>query len=86
MAQFKYAARSADGKQVKGSINAVSETVAAQELRRQNLTIVSMSAEAVKKKPTGMFGGAPRPHMSTEDVAVFTRQLATMISAGIPLL
>ncbi|MBI2922584.1 MAG: type II secretion system F family protein [Planctomycetes bacterium] len=86
MPAFKYAARSADGKQVKGSINAISETVAVQELRKQNLTVVTMTAEAAKKKGGGLFGGNPRPHVSNEDLAVFTRQLATMISAGIPLL
>jgi len=87
MPAFKYAARGADGKQVKGTINAVSETVAVQELRKQNLTIVSVQAQAAKKKGGGgLFGGTPKAHVSAEDLAVFTRQLATMISAGIPLL
>ena len=34
---------------------------------------------------TGLFG-APRPRVKTKDIAVLTRQLATMISAGIPLM
>lgn len=87
MPAFKYAARAGDGKQVKGSINAISEAVAVQELRKQNLTVVSMTAEAAKKAGGGgLFGGTPRPRVNTEDLAVFTRQLATMIGAGIPLL
>ena len=38
---------------------------------------------AVRK--TGLFG-PPRPRVGTKDIAVLTRQLATMIGAGIPLL
>jgi type IV pilus assembly protein PilC len=34
---------------------------------------------------TGLFG-PPRPRVTTKDIAVLTRQLSTMISAGIPLL
>jgi type IV pilus assembly protein PilC len=36
-------------------------------------------------RKTGLFG-PPRPRVKTKDIAVLTRQLATMISAGIPLL
>jgi type IV pilus assembly protein PilC len=36
-------------------------------------------------RKTGLFG-PPRPRVKTKDIAVTTRQLATMISAGIPLL
>ena len=38
---------------------------------------------AVRK--TGLFG-PPRPRVNTNDIAVMTRQLSTMISSGIPLL
>jgi type IV pilus assembly protein PilC len=38
---------------------------------------------AVRK--TGLFG-PPRPRVRTKDIAVMTRQLATMINSGIPLL
>lgn len=36
-------------------------------------------------RKTGLFG-PPRPRVKTKDIAVLTRQLSTMISAGIPLL
>src|SRR5262245_15631198 len=41
--------------------------------------------KAPARKKTGLFG-PPRPRVKTKDIAVMTRQLATMINSGIPLL
>jgi type IV pilus assembly protein PilC len=86
MAVFTYAAKTSDGKKVEGVIKAADRGAAQAELKRKNLSISSLSEQkSGKGKPRGLFG-PPRPHVRTKDIAVMTRQLSTMISAGIPLL
>src|SRR5688572_21526591 len=56
-------------------------------------SIVRVREKAAPKAPgrhkevpkRGLFG-PPRPRVKTKDIAVMTRQLATMINSGIPLL
>ncbi|MBI5368511.1 MAG: type II secretion system inner membrane protein GspF [Planctomycetes bacterium] len=88
MANFKYRARAGDGKNVEGTLTANDEGEAAGTLRKQNLVILSIEAQ---NAPGGGFklkflSGPPKPRVNTGDMAIFTRQLSTMISAGIPLL
>lgn len=64
------------GKVIRGEIRAESETVAKAQLRRQGI-----NATKVSKKRAG-FG----KRITERDVALFTRQLATMMKAGVPLL
>lgn len=85
MPSFSYVARGADGKQTKGTVSAPNRQSAMGELRKQNLTVVTLEEKA-KKKKGGLFGGTPKPHVKGKDIAVLTRQMSTMISAGIPLL
>lgn len=86
MPNFKYAAKSADGRTVRGSVGGPTRAEALAVLRGQNLTVLDMY-EAAKQPALALFAkGAPRPRVSTDDLVVFTRQLSTMISAGIPLL
>src|SRR5262245_34988387 len=84
MAVFTYAAKTADGKKIDGVIRAADKAAAQAELKRKNLTVNSLSEQKGGKKG-GLFG-PPRAHVKTKDIAVMTRQLSTMISAGIPLL
>lgn len=84
MPQFKYAVKTADGKERSGTISAPTRDDAMGELRRQNLTVLSMT-ELKSRAARSLFGGEPRARVRGDDMAVFTRQLATMISAGIPL-
>lgn len=83
MKDFKYTARSATGKISKGSISAITRIEATNELRKKGINIVSIE-EALKKK--SFFSTTPSKKASTEDLVIFTRQLSTMISSGIPLL
>jgi type IV pilus assembly protein PilC len=64
------------GKTIRGELRAVSETAANATLRRQG--IVVQKVKAVRRKG----GGKVRE----KDIALFTRQLATMMKAGVPLL
>jgi len=50
------------------------------DLRRQGVTPIK-----VKKKPRALFGSDTTKKVKAKDVAIFSRQLATMMSAGVPL-
>jgi type IV pilus assembly protein PilC len=68
-----------NGSRTKGEVSARSEITARAELRRQGIRVVK-----IKKKPKPLFGG-PRKKITPKHIAVFSRQLATMLSAGVPL-
>jgi len=84
MAVFAYTAKGPDGKKVESVIRAADKGAAQAELKKKNLTVSSLVEQKGGKKSS--FFGPPRPHVKTKDIAVMTRQLSTMISAGIPLL
>jgi type IV pilus assembly protein PilC len=85
MAVFSYTAKGPDGKKVENVIRASDRGAAQAELKKKNLTVSSMVEQKGAKKSSSLFG-PPRPRVKTTDIAVMTRQLSTMISAGIPLL
>ncbi len=67
------------GKKAKGEISSVNPAIAKAELRRQGI-----NARRVRKKGKGFSlggGGSVKP----ADIALFTRQMATMMRAGVPL-
>ena len=67
------------GKKTKGEISSVNPAIAKAELRRQGI-----SATKVKKKSAGLsIGGGGK--IKPGDIALFTRQMATMMKAGVPL-
>ncbi|HEV2219368.1 MAG TPA: type II secretion system F family protein [Casimicrobiaceae bacterium] len=63
-------------KPVRGELRAISETVATTHLRRQGIRVDKIKRQAYR-------GGRA---ISDKDIAFFTRQLATMLRAGVPLL
>lgn len=85
MPTFRYSARNSAGDSITGTLSASSQAEALAQLRGQDLTVISLREELRRREFT-LFGGARRPRVSTEDMVIFTRQLATMIGAGIPLL
>ena len=67
------------GRKTKGEISSTTPAIAKAELRRQGI-----KANKVKKKGKGLSlggGGSVKP----ADIALFTRQMATMMKAGVPL-
>lgn len=87
MATFTYEARAADGKRVDGTVKAGDRNDAIEQLKKKNLTVVTVAEEKAAAPAGGKsFGRAPRARAKTKDICILTRQLATMISAGIPLL
>jgi len=75
--EFTYEGTNRGGTKVKGEIFALSDTLAKSELRKQGINPLK-----VKKKPKSLFGGA-KPEAA--DIAIFARQIATMMQAGVPL-
>jgi len=67
------------GKRVKGEQPGRSETLVKAQLRQQGIKPIK-----VKKKPKPLFG-TRKKKITTKDIAIFSRQLATMLSAGVPL-
>ena len=76
---FIWKGKDKSGKVIKGEISAISETIARAELHRQGTRLIG-----IKKKPKDLFSKAKKT-ISTKDIAVFARQLATMLQSGIPL-
>src|SRR6059036_3598836 len=80
MASYTYLAREAGtGREIRSSIDAASEQVAIAALLGRNLLVVSIQERIGKKGKTS--GGA----VALADLVVFTRQLATMIDAGLAM-
>lgn len=65
------------GKITKGEMKAASETLVNSTLRRQGITVT-------KVKKQSSFAGKGK--VSEKDITLFTRQLATMMKSGVPLL
>ncbi|MEQ8859555.1 MAG: type II secretion system F family protein [Pseudomonadales bacterium] len=78
-ATFVWEGTDRQGRKTKGEIDSTNPAIAKAELRRQGI-----NATKVKKKTKSLFsggGGSIKP----ADVALFTRQMATMMRAGVPL-
>jgi len=76
---FLWQGRDKRGVKLKGQQVAVSPNLVRAELRRQGISPIS-----VKKKSKPLFGGAGS-RISAKDISVFSRQLATMLKSGVPL-
>jgi type IV pilus assembly protein PilC len=73
---FEWEGKDRKGKQVRGEIRAAGENLVQASLRRQGVLPTKI------KKRTTRSGKAIKP----KDIAIFTRQFATMMKAGVPLL
>ena len=66
------------GSKVKGESQAASEILLKADLRRQGINPLK-----VKKKSKPLFGSAVVKSIIPRDIAIFARQLATMMTAGV---
>jgi type IV pilus assembly protein PilC len=76
---FIWEGKDASGKRVKGEISGQSEALVRAILRRQKI-----NPTKVKKKPKPFFG-ASKAKIVPKDICIWSRQLATMMSSGVPL-
>ena len=74
---YSWEGKDRKGKSVKGEIRATGESFVNATLRRQGITVTK-----VKKQSSFASKGT----VSEKDITIFTRQLATMMKAGVPLL
>lgn len=84
MPAFEYKALNARGKEEKGILEGDSPRSIRQQLRERQLTPL----EVVEVKESGARGGGlrtSRSHLKSIDLAMITRQLATLLQAGTPL-
>jgi type IV pilus assembly protein PilC len=80
MPSFAYVAReTATGREIRNSVEAATEQAAITALLNRNLLVVSIQEKVGKKGKTS--GGK----VNLQDLVVFTRQLATMIDAGLAM-
>jgi type IV pilus assembly protein PilC len=97
VSSFKYAAKKAGGQSVEGTIQATDRNDALAELRKQNLVVLKVDQVEGKATSSGKPGGKGRPHpgvglfkrspsVNRTELVLFTRQLSTMVAAGLALL
>ena len=102
MARFNYIAMDAAGKEVRGSVEASSQAQAIAQIRAQNLFPTAIgqaggggqaapAAKPAASKGKGMkmeikLPALFRAKVKQKDLTTFTRQLATLMDAGLPLL
>src|SRR6476619_3040693 len=77
MGTYTYTARSFGGELKTATLEASSRDDVIAQLRRQRLSVVKIDEATTKK--------AKRGRIKMRDVVIFTRQFATMINAGLPL-
>ncbi|PJE42795.1 MAG: type II secretion system protein F [Pseudomonas sp.] len=77
---FQWEGKDKKGNTLKGEVNSTSAALVKSQLRAQGI-----AANKVKKKSKSLFGGAGKK-ITPMDIALFTRQMATMMGAGVPLL
>jgi len=92
MPEYKYNAIDRNGAQTTGKIEATNDEQARQKLMARGLMVTSLVGDTGAAKPAAAAATAPKKSfsfgskVSAEDVTTMTRQLATLIVAGLPLL
>ncbi|MGB4520475.1 MAG: type II secretion system F family protein, partial [Candidatus Omnitrophota bacterium] len=80
MANFSYTAKDKSGRNLNGTMDAACDVDVIEALHKQDLVVVSIEpikTKAGKRTKTGK--------VKLDDIVIFSRQLATMIDAGISL-
>lgn len=81
--QFSYTATTPEGKTISGSAEASDRQSLIGLLRKQDLHPVVIQVSKGKRGSKSLF--RPKKKVKLNDLVIFTRQLSTMISAGVPL-
>ena len=86
MAEFKYEALDKKGKATSGSVNAASQDGAIAALQRKGLTITSISGSTEKSLLSQMQGITVFGGVSSRDLVLLSRQIATLFEAQVSAL
>ena len=80
MGDFSYVAINKEGKQIKGSIQAVDMAAVRSKLKLDGLNPVSIKAQNIFTKDIEIGGGG---RVSTRDLSIFCRQFTSILNAGV---
>ncbi len=86
MPSFTYKARNPRGELLTGRLEGGSSDAVADELMRSGLTPVEVKALAVKLEAKNLFGSYFEEKVSELDLMLFSRQMASLLKAGVPIL
>ncbi|OIO00402.1 MAG: pilus assembly protein PilC [Elusimicrobia bacterium CG1_02_56_21] len=75
--QFAYKAKESSGKATEGTVEAADQRAAMARLREQRLSVTEIKPAPAKKSKKGK--------VDNKDVVMFSRQLSTLVSAGVPI-
>ena len=85
MALFRYTAKDRTGKTLNGLAETTDEKTLSANLRKQGLIIISIRQEKGKEAGTKKGFSFGTPKVKAAELVIFSRQLATMLDSGIPL-
>jgi len=85
MAKFQYQAKNSSGQMVQGELEAANQQEAIIRLRAQQLLPVRVVQFGAARPAAGRSAGLFAPRVKGKDLQIFTRQFATLINAGIPV-
>lgn len=87
MSVYEYVALDEKGRQRKGFIDATGVAAVRQKLREEGVYPVEINQAVQKKNPvlSGIFDISLWQKVSAKEISIFTRQLSTLLGAGIPL-
>ena len=85
MTHFSYTAVNKAGKTQEGETDAASKEILVATLTRQGLRPLVIKAETTKSNGSFLAKFGTRKKVKPKDLVIFTRQLSTMISAGVPI-
>lgn len=86
MSVYQYKARDAGGNLMEGVVEAEDETAAASNLESSGLTPLTISPRSAAVNNASLSRRFFFKKVSRQEVLIFTRQLATLISTGVPLI
>ncbi|MBE1298743.1 MAG: type II secretion system F family protein [Alteromonadaceae bacterium] len=78
---FVWQGKNRKGQTIKGEVNANSVNEAKAQLRRKGVSVAK-----IKKAPQPLFGIGAKDKIEAEDICLVSRQIATMLSAGVTLI
>ena len=86
--QYRYTARTQEGKEVQGTIDAASLDLAVGSLQRKNLLIISIepSKEKIGKFMDLLSFSGIFSNVKAQDIVLFSRELATLFEAKVPII
>jgi len=85
MAKYSWEGKIRSGQTQKGMVEAPNENSAIVALKRQGVSVTTIKMVSDGSGSKNFFATLMEPKITTKDLVVFTRQFATMIDAGLPL-